>query len=268
MSPDRPAADPNRGGAWDEAPEPSWAHGGGPGWRTALAVLVALGGGLGVVLLVIALLTAPSPPPQPAPAQAPPAAATRTAPTAPAATGTPSPAGAAAPLPASVPVRIDVADARVHAPVMALDVDRHREVEVPPIDRPYLAGWYDRSVTPGQTGAAVLLGHVDSHRTGPAVFYYLGALRAGARIEVTRADHRVAVFRVDGVAGYPKDRFPAEAVYGPADTPTLRLVTCGGTFDERTDSYRQNVVVYASLVSAHRQTPRESARPLVTRPPD
>jgi hypothetical protein len=253
----------------DGPPPAEWdplAHGGAAGWRTVLGVLLVLGGVLGAMLLVLAMLRAPTPPPQPPAAQAPPSAVG--APPAPTATAPPSPAPAGAtPLPPSTPVRIDVTRARIHAPVIATGLDADDTVAVPPIDHPYLTGWYDRSVTPGQTGAAVLLGHVDSHRTGPAVFYYLGTLTRGDTIEVTRADHRVAVFTVDGVAGYPKTEFPATAVYGPTTGPSLRLVTCGGAFDEHSDSYERNVVVFASLSSSHRETAAEAARPLVTGPP-
>jgi hypothetical protein len=50
------------------------------------------------------------------------------------------------------------------------------------------------------------------------------------------------------VRTYPKADFPADAVYGPFAEPVLRLVTCGGTFDEDSRTYLSNVVVYASLV--------------------
>jgi hypothetical protein len=242
------------------------AHGGAAGWRTVLGVLLVLGGVLGTMLLVLAMLRAPTPPPQPTAAQAPPSSVV--APPAPTATAPPSPRPTAAtPLPPSTPVRIDMDRARIHAPIIATGLDADDTVAVPPIDHPYLTGWYDRSVTPGQLGASVLLGHVDSHASGPAVFYYLGTLTRGDTIEVTRADHRVAVFTVDGVAGYSKTQFPATAVYGPTTGANLRLVTCGGVFDERSHSYERNVVVFASLSSSHPESAAEAARPLVTRPP-
>jgi hypothetical protein len=36
-------------------------------------------------------------------------------------------------------------------------------------------------------------------------------------------------------------------VYGDTDEPTLRLITSGGDFDGSTRSYRDNIVVYATL---------------------
>ena len=48
---------------------------------------------------------------------------------------------------------------------------------------------------------------------------------------------------------YPKDKFPTEAVYFPTLNRELRLITCGGEFDYAVGSYRDNIVVYATLAS-------------------
>jgi hypothetical protein len=90
----------------------------------------------------------------------------------------------------------------------------------------------------------VLLGHVDS-TSGPAVFYRLATLKAGAAVLVDRADGTTERFRVSGQIQVAKSQFPADLVYGPTLAPFLRLVTCGGTFDHKTGHYRDNVVVSA-----------------------
>ncbi|TMR34422.1 class F sortase [Actinomadura geliboluensis] len=197
------------------------------GLWTLAAVLLAAG------LAVIALgLRGPGGPPQP-PAWA---AATR-------------PAGPAGPaLPRSVPVQVAVPAIGVRAPLVRLGLDADGSVQVPRADRPREAGWYDLGPAPGERGAAVLLGHVDS-AAGAAVFYDLGRLRPGHRVEVTRADGRVAVFTVESVERVAKDRFPTQRVYGPLDRPGLRLVTCGGPFDRAVRGYRDNVIVYATETS-------------------
>jgi len=108
------------------------------------------------------------------------------------------------------------------------------------------AGWFDQGPRPGQPGPAVILGHVDS-TAGPAVFFRLRELRPPDIVRVGLADGRVLVFRVQRVKRYPKDRFPAEAVYFPTLNRELRLITCGGEFDYARRSYRDNIVVYATL---------------------
>jgi hypothetical protein len=157
----------------------------------------------------------------------------------------------AAALPRSVPVRVDVPSIGVRAPLTGLGLEPGGSVQVPPADRPGEAGWYDRGPTPGERGAAVLLGHVDSAK-GAAVFFDLGRLRPGNRIEVTRVDGRIAVFTVESVERVAKDRFPTRRVYGPLDHAGLRLVTCGGAFDRTRRSYRDNLIVYAALTSVRR----------------
>ncbi len=116
------------------------------------------------------------------------------------------------------------------------------------------AGWYKYSPTPGQIGPTVILGHVDSAKYGPGVFFKLGALQPGATVEVTLTDRIVAVFTVDKVVAYPKSAFPSTAVYGNIDHPGLRLITCGGTFDPAAGSYESNTVAYATLTARHPAT--------------
>ncbi|WP_326590921.1 class F sortase [Streptomyces sp. NBC_01294] len=154
-----------------------------------------------------------------------------------------------APLPGSPPGRIRIPSIRVDAPLTGLGLARDGSLEVPPPDRPDLAGWYREGVTPGATGTAVIAGHVDDS-AGPGVFYDLGALRRGAAIEIPRADGRTAVFTVHAVEVYDAKAFPDTRVYGPSTQAELRVITCGGGFSPRT-GYRGNVVVFAHLTGTY-----------------
>jgi hypothetical protein len=149
----------------------------------------------------------------------------------------------------SPPVALDVPSIGVRTALLTLGLNADGTVEVPPLesDEP---GWYDGSPTPGEIGPAVILGHVDSARSGPTVFYNLTALLPGDTIGVTRADGTTVTFHVDEVARYPKRAFPTEAVYGDLEHAGLRLITCGGAFDRSAGSYEDNIVVYASAASA------------------
>jgi hypothetical protein len=155
----------------------------------------------------------------------------------------------------SMPVSVRIPAIGVNSRLLHLGLNPDGTVKVPPIQTSAaLAAWYKYSATPGQIGSSVIEGHVDSVR-GPAVFFRLGALRPGNRIEVTLADGVTAVFRVTGVREYAKSRFPARTIYGTADFAALRLITCGGAFDYATGHYLSSTVVFASLASsrpAHR----------------
>jgi sortase family protein len=154
----------------------------------------------------------------------------------------------AEPLPRSVPRFVRIPGIGVAAPVMKVGLDADGAVQVPPLGADNLAGWYQGGPAPGQRGPAVILGHVDS-ATGISVFYRLRDLHAGDRVYVTRADGTVAAFVVDGLQKVAKDAFPTASVYGPGRDPGLRLITCGGPFDQATGHYLDNIIVYAHLVS-------------------
>ena len=47
-----------------------------------------------------------------------------------------------------------------------------------------------------------------------------------------------------------KDEFPTDEVYGPTDDAELRLVTCGGTFDDELGHYDDNVIVFLREVAS------------------
>ncbi|MEV6302827.1 class F sortase [Actinoplanes sp. NPDC051861] len=168
----------------------------------------------------------------------------RTAAAKPATPRTPAATG----LPRSEPVRLDIPAIKLKSGLSRLGINRDGTIEVPPLRAGAPAGWYRHSPTPGEPGAAILIGHVDSARDGPAVFFRLRELKAGDTIDVRRNDRSVARFVVTRVASYPKNDFPTEDVYGPTEHPALRLVTCGGSFDRRAGSYRSNVVVYAEAI--------------------
>jgi len=146
----------------------------------------------------------------------------------------------------ALPVRLQIPAIAVSTPLVRLGRLPDGSIEVPHDWN--TAGWYDRGPRPGQPGPAVILGHVDS-KTGPAVFFRLRALRPRDVVRVGLADDRILVFRVQRVERYPKDKFPAEAVYLPTLNRELRLITCGGDFDYAAGSYRDNIVVYATLAA-------------------
>jgi sortase (surface protein transpeptidase) len=148
---------------------------------------------------------------------------------------------------AAPPVRIRIPAIGVSAAVVRLGLNRDGTLQVP--EDFGVTGWFTGGPAPGETGPAVIAGHIDSRR-GPAVFYRLHALRPGDRVAVERADGTTVQFAVEGSAQYPKRAFPTEAVFGPSPDPLLRLITCGGAFDRSTRHYRDNVVVTARLASA------------------
>ncbi|WP_308190915.1 class F sortase [Pseudonocardia terrae] len=149
---------------------------------------------------------------------------------------------------ASHPTRLRVPAIDVDARgVIDLGLQADRTMEVPADGTK--VGWYTESPTPGERGPAVLAAHVDwNHQKG--AFYDLHSLKPGDEIMVDRADGSTARFQVRQVAQYSKDAFPTQKVYGDVAGAELRLITCGGELDRAARSYRDNIVVYAGLVSS------------------
>lgn len=147
-------------------------------------------------------------------------------------------------LASSPPVRLTVPRIGVRTDLTALGLTRGGTLEVPRDGR--MAGWYTGAPTPGALGPAVVAGHV-TWKAAPAVFFRLGELRRGDRVQVLRRDGSTAVFTVRRTIRVRKDRFPTEQVYGATDHAALRLITCGGRFDDQSGSFEDNVVVLAEL---------------------
>ncbi|MFB7784099.1 class F sortase [Streptomyces vinaceus] len=163
------------------------------------------------------------------------------------ASGAAGPAKAASALSPSVPDRIEIPDIKVDAPLDTVGLDAQGVMQEPDFAKPDDAAWYKEGPTPGEAGAAAIVGHMDTPQAPKAVFFNLKTLKKDEKIEVHRADGTTAVFAVDGVDTYKKDAFPTDKVYGDTHgSAQLRLITCGGnlTADRHWDS---NVVVFAHL---------------------
>lgn len=222
----RPAKDDGDPGATDGGRR-------GPGWGT-LAVVLLLG-----LSLLRQGFGGDGGPPQPASAVGDRSGASGA--------GTWPQGPAPEPLSRSLPQRITIPSIDVRAPVGEVALGADGWIDAPPLSDNNLAAWYEGSVTPGEPGTSVVVGHVDN-TAGPAVFYGLGALGKGRRIEIRRADGSTAVFTVYAVEVVSKAGFPADRVYANAADPELRVLTCGGGYSRKT-GYDGNVVAYARLTS-------------------
>ena len=141
------------------------------------------------------------------------------------------------------PVGITIATIGVRGRVVPVGIEAGTgNVQVPgDVDT---VGWYRFGPIPGAAGSAVLLGHVDSRTQGLGVFFRLRELGPGDLLHVDFADGSRSSFRVVGRRSYPKRDLPTD-LFERAGRPILALVTCGGSFDEATGSYDDNVVVFA-----------------------
>lgn len=155
------------------------------------------------------------------------------------------------PAPATISAQRGPAPVHIAIPAIGVDsalgqVDLRSDGTLAAPSQAEQPGWYRRGPTPGQTGPAVIVGHLDS-ATGPAVFYRLSSLHAGDLVEVGREDGSLVRFKVKRLATYSTDGFSTAEVYGATSAPELRLITCGGSYSVSRRQYVANVVAFASL---------------------
>ena len=156
---------------------------------------------------------------------------------------------AAAPIPrAGQPVRLKIPSIGVDAPVEQVGKTPDGAMDVPKDF--YDTAWYQLGPRPGETGNAVIDGHVDS-TMGKAIFYDLRKLIHGEQIVVVGDDGVERHFVVSDTGTYATQDVPLNRIFGPATGAHLNLITCDSntTFNQTTHSYDGNFVVYADAVA-------------------
>jgi LPXTG-site transpeptidase (sortase) family protein len=143
-----------------------------------------------------------------------------------------------------IPIRISIPAIGVDAPVIRLGLNPDRTIQVP--TNLADAGWFQPGPEPGERGAAVIAGHLES-RSGPGVFYRLRELPVGGMIEVQLQDRTTVRFVVRSMTRVPKSRFPTKLVYARTKEPTLSLVTCAGPLNWSTGHHQDNYIVFATI---------------------
>ncbi len=154
--------------------------------------------------------------------------------------------GFAAPDPVDDPHHLSIPSVGIEAPLVPLPVNPDGSIKPP--DNAMDAGWFEPGTQPGDAGTAVITAHVDS-RTGPGAFYPLQDLSPGDKVTIRGAGGSSATYQVEGSDQYPKDDFPDD-VYAHTAGPTLRLITCTGSFDPNARRYQDNLVVTARMIAS------------------
>ncbi len=110
--------------------------------------------------------------------------------------------------------------------------------------------WYDVGAAPGQSGNAVIAGHVNRVGGDPAVFWSLDKLQPGDTVTIVTNEGTVINYMVNRVvrfsANYP-GQDAIDAVFGPTTGNHLNLITCSGVWTG--SGYDERLVVFTTQVS-------------------
>jgi sortase A len=105
--------------------------------------------------------------------------------------------------------------------------------------------WYNRSPVPGDSGIAIIDGHLDGRTVPEAVFYHLADLTEGQNIYVQDRAGVQQRFIVTGRQVLPNDA-DTSSIFARTDTPQLVLITCTGDWIPEKHEYSDRVVVFAT----------------------
>lgn len=158
----------------------------------------------------------------------------------------PEPAPEPEPEPVEEPSRLSLPAIDVDAPIVPVGLEDDGGMEIP--HDISTVGWYEPGVMPGESGTAVLSGHVDSREQGRGAFWDLRTMDVDDLVTVDHEDGTTSEWRVTARTVYDKDELPTEDIFTRFGDTRLVLITCGGAFDNSRGHYEDNIVVYAEPV--------------------
>lgn len=113
-------------------------------------------------------------------------------------------------------------------------------------------GWYKQSALPGSDENALLIdGHVNDALNSPGVFYHIDTLKAGDQMQIERGDRQIFTYRVVKVDQLPLEKVDMAGMLKSITNGKegLNLITCGGVYDYKRQTYNDRILVYSERVS-------------------
>ena len=109
--------------------------------------------------------------------------------------------------------------------------------------------WYYRGVIPGQTGVAIIDGHVDNGLGLAGIFKHLGDIHVGDEVDVVTKAGVTIAFVVASVQIYNYQDVSQEALFGDGSaSSSLKLITCDGAWMSSSHTYDERLIVTAERV--------------------
>lgn len=134
------------------------------------------------------------------------------------------------------------------APVEPVGVMASGALNVPQQNQWDGVGWYEDGPVPGQTGSAIIDGHLDRPGGAPAVFWRLNQLHVGEIVTIVGAHGRALHFHVVQLQAYQPDTAPLAKIYRDTSGTYLNLITCAGQWIPSEHQTTLRLVVYTKMV--------------------
>ncbi len=144
-----------------------------------------------------------------------------------------------------LPQTLVIPSLNISAAVESVGLDKNGLMDIP--SNFVNTAWYNLGPRPGETGNAVIDGHVDTPAGAPSVFWNIKNMQQGDEIDVVDVSGKKYRFKVTAVTSYRFDAFPVNTVFGTYPKARLNLITCGGAWDRTTQNYSERVVVFSEI---------------------
>ena len=150
------------------------------------------------------------------------------------------------PVNVGLPVRLIIPRLRVDAKIEYMGLTSTGAMDVPQDVNE--AGWYKLGPHPGDTGSAVIAGHLDGIHGEPGIFLALAKLEVGDSISVVDDTGKTTTFVVHRTPSYGQHEQPAE-VFHSAEGIHLNLITCTGLWNQSEKRFSKRLVVFSDKVN-------------------
>lgn len=108
----------------------------------------------------------------------------------------------------------------------------------------YDVAWFREGPRPGETGSAVIAGHLDNALGLSGVFKNLDQIAEGDRVHYSSPETGKVEFRVVRVELYNYQEVPLTEVFDRTDGTYLNLITCAEEWLPESRTYSKRLVVY------------------------
>ena len=150
-------------------------------------------------------------------------------------------------VPADKPLSIQLPTIKTGGFIQQVGVDKENQMVVP--SNVNMAGWYTKSVLPGDDGLSIIDGHVHG-LYAKGIFYNLGKLKAGDEFTVTYGDKSVRKFKVKQVQTVSIKEADTTLFVRDKNIPKqLNLITCTGKYDKASKTYDSRIIVVSEAQS-------------------
>jgi sortase A len=148
-------------------------------------------------------------------------------------------------IPPAIPTILSIDNIDVHAPIEPVGLVNNEMGTPTTADA---VSWYSLGTTPGDTGSAVMAGHVNWDGGQDAVFTKLHTLEIGDAVSVTDSHRNKDYFIVTKIQQYKADDDTTEVFSSNDGLAHLNLITCAGVWNHEKKTHESRLVVFTEKI--------------------